>query len=94
MTRAKRKPSTITTICLHAFMNTEEGGSTYVDEDHLEEGERVDGWSVYTRTDAAERGEDTGEFDLSDEKDFATYEEALAEGEARATRHDVELQEY
>ena len=85
---------TITAICLHAFMNTPDGGSTYVDADFLAEDEKVDGWCVYTRTDAAERGEETGEFDLSDEQDFATYEEALAEGEARATRHDVELQEY
>lgn len=58
----------------------------------------VDGWCVYTRHDPPVGGglhhPGDGDFDCSDEQDFATQEEALEEATYRATMYGVEPQEY
>jgi len=79
----------VTTICLHGFIVDPEGNSTYADP------HEATAWCVYTRTDYDENGKHPPEgFIIEAESDFETYDAALAEGEARAKRHNVELREY
>lgn len=62
------------TVCVNAWQWDGEG-QTYAD---AQCGDRVDGWSVYVRWDDLRGHEWGGQFDISDEHDFDTYEEAMA----------------
>jgi hypothetical protein len=78
----------MTTICMHAWYIDENG-----DQTHCDEGMKWDGWTVYTRTDAAEQGADEP-FDLSEEMDFDTREAALVQAQARAAMLRCDLVIY
>lgn len=79
----------ITTICLHAFREDEEGNCTYCDES-----EGPSGWCVYNRDDAENEGGASLPFDVSDERDFDDYASAKAEALARVNRLGARLFEY
>jgi hypothetical protein len=82
MTDETREPE----VCLHAWRTTEDGGAEYTD------GLAVDGWSVYVRV-ADPRG-DHYPFDLEEERDFETYEAAIAYAETLASDIGARLFEY
>ena len=75
-----------TEVCLHAWRTTEDGGEEYTD------GLAVDGWCVYVRV-ADPRG-DHYPFDINDERDFETYEAAIAYAETLASDLGARLFEY
>lgn len=67
-------------------------GDLVTTQEHADEqpDKEPDGWCVYTRHDP----ENTHHpFDLSNEQDFATYEEALAEAQTRAAEYGIEHRE-
>jgi hypothetical protein len=79
------------TVCLHGTMADDEGNpaATYADP------HEATGWCVYTRTDFEESGKPhPAGFDISDEMDFESRAEALAEAETRAKRLGVRVFEY
>jgi hypothetical protein len=82
MTDETREPE----VCLHAWRTTEDGGAEYTD------GLAVDGWSVYVRV-ADPRG-DHYPFDTNEERDFETYEAAIAYAETLASDIGARLFEY
>ena len=82
MTDETREPE----VCLHAWRTTEDGGAEYTD------GLAVDGWSVYVRV-ADPRG-DHYPFDIAEERDFETYEAAIAYAETLASDIGARLFEY
>ena len=49
-----------------------------------------DGWCVYTRREGPQDWQDPSGFDLTDEQDFETYEEAQAEAQLRADAYGIE----
>ncbi len=61
------------TICLHAWRHAEYGDQEYSD---ASSGEHVDGWTVYVREETPQDPQQP--FDIPEEADFATYEEAAA----------------
>lgn len=78
------KPSA---VCFHAWVWSDGPDS---DQEYCDQPGDADGWCVYTRHD----GEEGHPFDLSEEMDFPTREEAEREATSRAARLGVEAQEY
>jgi len=73
-------------VCLHAWRTTADGGAEYTD------GLAVDGWCVYVRV-SDPRGE-YYPFDLEEERDFETYEAAIAYAETLANDLGAQVIEY
>lgn len=71
-------------ICLHAWFINDEGI-----EEHSDDRSKIDGWNVFTRTPCKIDG-----FEVLDDQDFDTYEEAIAEAQRRAALTGFEIDEY
>lgn len=72
-------------VCLHGWVNLPDGGQEYADFAF----EEVDGYSVFLRSPTA-----TG-FDISDDRDFETYEAAREYAEQlKSVAEDDHIEEY
>ena len=75
------------TVCAHAFSLTDEGGSEYCDADE----DTPSGWCVYVRREGTDWREG---FDIDEEQDFATHDEAEAHARGLAYRLQCDIVEY
>ena len=75
---------TVSTICIHAFIELPDGSVEYCDDD-----ETPTGWTVYARSELG-----GGEFDHDIESDHADFEEAMEHAIALASAHNVPLHHY
>lgn len=75
---------TVSNVYIHAFKTLSDGSVTY-----CEEGDAPTGWAVYARIDL-----DDGEFDVIDETEHETFNDALTQGFALSHMHKVTLEHY
>lgn len=80
-------------IALHAFTEDAEGNQEYTDDSS-----EATGWCVYNFHEGKHKDPDdpkwTGQIDIDEEADFATYEAALIEADKRAADYNVSVNEY
>lgn len=86
-------PAPKVTVILHGWVWSRYWDASVGDEvvyqEHAE-AEPPDGWCVYTRREGPVDWRDPSDFDISNDQDFATYEEALAEATQRAADYGIE----
>lgn len=80
------RPADPVTVMLYAWTRVN-GAKTYA-----EELTAIEGWEVYTKVPLSGARHD--QFDVADEEDFKTYEEARAAAECRAEELNCEIDEY
>lgn len=80
-------------ICLHAFVEDADRNQHYTDDTS-----EATGWCVYNFHEGKHKELDdpkwTGQIDIDEEADFATYEAALIEADKRAAYFNVSVNEY
>lgn len=80
-------------VCVHAWYWTDdEAGNGEEYQEYTDDPDLADGWCVYLRRDTP--GDEIEPFELEDEVDYATREEALAAAEALASAHGCGWEEY
>lgn len=72
-------------VCVHAWRNTPDGDCEYCDPAE----QAPHGWCVYTRTETPSDPQQP--FDLSNECDFSTQAEAMAEAQSRAAGGEIRV---
>lgn len=77
------------TVCLHGFYS-DDGGDSYSDDP-----EEITGWCVYLRRNYRQPDPSYApEFDIDDERDFTTRDEAVTYATQRAAEYGMTFQEY
>ena len=80
-------------ICLHRFVEDAGGNQHYTDDSS-----EATGWCVYNFHEGKHTDPDdprwTGQLDIDEDADFATYEAALIEADKRAADYNVSVKEY
>lgn len=84
------------TVCMNAFERLPNGDETYIDMDRPSEGEtgQIAGYNVYLRIETPNDQQQPFDIPAASDLDFIDYNQAIAHGEAMATKYQTELRIY
>ncbi|CAB4120972.1 hypothetical protein UFOVP4_37 [uncultured Caudovirales phage] len=92
--RMDKTPKTVTTVCVHAWAYVlDADGNATLNTTYCCPGwgEMPDGWTVYTRRELLSDG---GIFDIEDDEDHDSQDDAMAEAQRRAERLGCNVTAY